>query len=110
MIKEIILDIYKKNHSGKENAISRKSFCFRYLDDIIGISDRQFRNIYSQIPIVTCNKGGFYPIRPSEIEEYRKYLHKKAISLFERFQRVYTAHPDLAGDIKQLELFARGLE
>jgi len=104
-MKSIILDIYKKNHSGKENAITRKSFCFRYLDDIIDITDRQFRQIYSQLPIVTCDKGGFYPIRKEEILEYRDYLRKKAIPLFKRFKMVCEAHPDLTGDEEQLELF-----
>jgi len=38
-MKLIVLDIYKQNHSGKENAITRKSFCLRYLDDIIDITE-----------------------------------------------------------------------
>ena len=101
----IVLDIYKKNHSGKENAITRSSFIFRYLDGIVGISDREFRNIYSQLPIVTCSKGGYYPIRREEILEYRDYLRKKAIPLFSRFKRVCDAHSGLIGDIKQMELF-----
>jgi len=101
----IVLDIYKKNHSGKENAITRSSFIFRYLDGIVGISDREFRNVYSQLPICTCDKGGFYPIRGEEILEYREYLRKKAIPLFERFRMVCDAHSDLIGDIKQMELF-----
>ena len=101
--KAIVLDIYKKNHSGKENAITRSSFIFRYLDDIMGISDRQFRQVYSQLPICTCDKGGFYPIRKDEILEYRDYLRKKAIPLFSRFKRVCDAHPDLADDEGQLE-------
>jgi len=104
-MKLIVLDIYKQNHSGKENAITRKSFCLRYLDDIIDITDRQFRQIYSQLPICTCDKGGFYPIRKEEILEYRDYLRKKAIPLFERFNRVRDAHPELAKDVEQLELF-----
>jgi len=32
-------------------------------------------------------------------------MRKKAIPLFERFNMVRDAHPELAGDIKQLELF-----
>ena len=104
----IVLDIYKKNHSGKENAVTRSSFIFRYLDGIVGISDREFRNIYSQLPIVTCSQGGYYPIRKEEILEYRDYLRKKAIPLFSRFRMVCDAHPGLADDMLQLDLF--GLE
>jgi len=101
----IVLNIYKTNHSGKENAITRTSFIFRYLDDIMGISDRQFRQVYSQLPICTCSAGGFYPIRKEEILEYRDYLRKKAIPLFERFRRVCDVHPGLIDDEGQLELF-----
>ena len=101
----IVLDIYKKNHSGKENAITRSSFIFRYLDGIVGISDREFRNVYSQLPIVTCSKGGYYPIRKEEILEYRDYLRKKAIPLFQRWNRVRQAHPELAMNAEQLGLF-----
>ena len=96
-----ILRLYKAWHSGKENAITRAKFMKENSWRLPEITDREFRKIYSNLPIVTCNTGGFYPIRPSEIEEYREYLRKKAISLFERFKMVYKAHPDLAGDVKQ---------
>ena len=104
-MKEQILQIYKQYHSGKEKAITRAKFMEKNSWRLPEMTDRQFRAIYSQLPIVTCEKGGFYPTCRVEIDEYRKYLHKKAISLFERFQRVCIAHPDLAGDIDQLELF-----
>ena len=104
-MKTIILNLYKRHHRGKENAITRTSFIFRYLDDIMGISDRQFRQLYSQLPICTCSQGGFYPIRQEEILEYRDYLRKKAIPLFSRFKRVCDAHPGLADDMGQLDLF-----
>lgn len=113
-MKEEILRIYKAHHSGKENAITRDEFIFEYnLESVwhgdifnrVNVSDRQFRQIYSQLPIVTCEKGGFYPIRKEEILEYREYLRKKAIPLFERFKRVYDAHPELADNDEQMELF-----
>jgi len=113
-MKEIILRLYKEHHSGKENAITRGNFVFKYnyqslwenkWDRWPDITDRQFRQIYSQLPICTCDKGGFYPIRKEEILEYRDYLRKKAIPLFERFNRVRDAYPELAKDVQQLELF-----
>jgi len=108
-LSEIILDKIKCNHRGKENAIKRKDlllFCaehgygeYPYL--MISLTDRQLRNIYSQLPVVTCNKGIFYPIRREEVEEFREYLRKKAIPLFERWKRVADVHLDG----KQMELF-----
>lgn len=102
-----ILDIYRKYHSGEENAITRTNFKLKHLWRLEWhlYSDRQFRRIYSQLPICTCEKGGYYPIRTSEIEEFREYMKKKAIPHFERFNRVRDAHPELIGDVKQLELF-----
>lgn len=100
-MKSAILSIYKKHHSGRENAITRDRFLMRYFP----ISDRHFRNAYSQLPICTCDKGGFYPIRKEEIEDFREYMKKKAIPHFERFNRVRDAHPELTGEIKQLGLF-----
>jgi len=103
-MKEKVLRIYKEYHSGRENAITRDRFMSKHIPAFI-ISDREFRQIYSQLPICTCSKGGFYPIRPEEILEYRDYLRKKAIPLFERFRRVCNAHPGLIDDEGQLELF-----
>jgi len=110
-MKEEILQLYKKYHSGKENAITRYEFIEKHSWILPGrgdlglwfMTDREFRNIYR-----TCDKGGFYPIRKEEILEYRDYLRKKAIPLFERWNRVRAAHPDLVGNEKQLELFEVG--
>jgi len=114
-MREEILRIYQALYQGRENAITRRRFIARhkwhpnYKQWVLPkISDRQFRQIYSQLPIVTCDKGGFYPIRKEEILEYRDYLRKKAIPLFERWNRVRAAHPDLVGNEKQLELFEVG--
>lgn len=110
-MKDEILAIYKEKHSGRENAITRDKFLdeywkyLKYWGNLSDSVDRQFRRVYSQLPICTCNKGGFYPIRKSEILEFREYMKKKAIPLFERFNLVRDAHPELTGEIKQLELF-----
>ena len=97
-----ILGLYKRYHSGKENAITRVKFISSYWE--AHFSDRQFRQVYSQLPICTCSKGGYYPIRREEILEYRDYLRKKAIPLFERWRRVQQAHPGLTDDMEQLGL------
>ena len=108
-MREKVLSLYKKHHAGRENAITRAKFISKHrwfgLRPFLYLSDREFRRIYSQLPIVTCEKGGFYPIRTEEILEYRDYLRKKAIPLFERFKRVCDAHPELWDDMDQLDLF-----
>jgi len=97
----LIAQEIEANHRGKENAIKRKdllSYCQYFEPDL---TDRELRNIYCQLPVVSCDKGIFYPIRISEVEEFRVYLRKKALPLFERWQRVASIH--YKG--KQLELF-----
>ena len=105
--KEDILNIYKAIYRGKENAITRSEFKLKHFwrFQFHPLSDREFRMIYSQLPICTCSKGGFYPIRKEEILKYRDYLRKKAIPLFERYGMVCKAHPELIDDASQLELF-----
>jgi len=108
-LKKEILDIYRSHHRGKENAITRADFIAKYerfgFVPFLFLSDRQFRQIYSEIPICTCEKGGFYPIRKAELLEYRDYLRKKAIPLFGRFNLVCDAHPELADDVGQMNLY-----
>lgn len=110
-LSEIILEKIKDDHRGKENAITRKkllsycnSYAYRQFPFFIGsFTDRQLRIVYSQLPVVTCEQGIYWPIRDSEITEFREYLQKKAIPLFERWKKVADAH--LSDDKKQMELF-----
>jgi len=101
-LSEIILEKIKKYYRGKENAIKRKDLLaiINCVYDI-ELTDRELRNIYCQLPVISCDKGIFYPTRISEVEEFRVYLRKKALPLFERWQRVASIH--YKG--KQLELF-----
>jgi hypothetical protein len=105
-IPEIVFDIIQKDYRGRENAITRDDLRERLeLWDII-ISDRKLRDIYSKLPICTCDQGVFYPVRIQEIEEYRQYLKSKAIPLFERWKMVAQAHPNLLSTRgRQMDLF-----
>ena len=114
-LSEIILGKIKRDHQGKENAITRKellSYCNqlannRYPDFWDFLTDRQLRNIYCQLPVATCNAGIFWPIRKEELYEFQTYLKKKAIPLFNRYKMVAKEHRNLMdyGDIIQWELF-----
>ena len=104
-LSEIILSRIKEFHRGKENAIKRKVLLFRILWDgsIPGLTDRQLRNVYCQLPVATCEKGIFWPVTPEEKEEFRIYLRKKALPLFDRWKMFAKVHCNDAG--KQMELF-----
>lgn len=95
IIPEIVFDIVQKDHRGRENAITRDDLRTRLRLWSVIVSDRKLRDVYSKLPICTCDQGVFYPIRVQEIEEYRRYLKSKAIPLFERWKMVAQAHPNL---------------
>jgi len=106
MIESYIFSHIKRHHRGREQSIKR--------DDLLKyarlfepkLTDRELRSVYSLLPVCTCEEGIFYPIRSGELEEYRRYLEKKAIPLFERFRMVAQAHPHLVkNESEQLKLF-----
>ena len=106
-LSEIILSKLRQQHEGKENAIKRKdllSYCHYFEPDL---TDRELRNIYCQLPVISCNVGIFWPTRKEELEEFKSYLKSKAIPLFNRYKMVAEAHEDLisGGDFLQWELW-----
>ena len=106
-LSEIILSKFRQQHEGKENAIKRKdllSYCQYFEPDL---TDRELRNIYCQLPLVSSSAGIFWPIRKEELYEFQAYLKKKAIPLFNRYKMVAEKHRHLRkdGDIIQWELF-----
>lgn len=103
-LSDFILSILRAHHRGRANAITREDL-LNYLHSLgYGLSDRDLREIYAELPIVSSSRGLFWPESRAELEEYRLYLKAKAIPLFERWQRVAQAHPELI-DAQQGELF-----
>ena len=106
-LSEIILEKIKNFHRGKENAIKRK----RLLGGIncvhgVSLTDRELRNIYCQLPVISSEAGIFWPIRQSELDEFEEYCRKKALPLFIRVKMVFEEHKDLrVGKYIQKELF-----
>jgi hypothetical protein len=103
---DFILYALRTHHRGKARAITREALraYIRQFSPSYELTDRDFRECYSKLPICTCEKGIFWPETAAELEEYRRYLKAKAIPLFERWQRVAQAHPELM-DARQMELF-----
>jgi len=104
---EIILEKIKKHYPGKENAIKRKDLLaiINFVYDV-GLTDRELRNIYCQLPVISSEAGIFWPIRQSELDEFEAYCRKKALPLFIRGKMVMEEHKDLrAGKYIQKELW-----
>lgn len=95
------------NHRGKENAIKRKdllTYVHAYGDP--DLTDRELRNIYCQLPVISSEAGIFWPIRKSELDEFEEYCRKKALPLFIRVKMVMEEHKDLRAEkYVQKELF-----
>lgn len=85
----------KQDCKGKENSICRSDlliFCQAFIKDV---TDREMRQAYSLLPICTWEKGVFWPVNESELDEFHDYLVKKAKPLFIRWRRVAQAHREL---------------
>ena len=105
-LSEIILTKIESEHRGKENAIKRKVLLTyaHYIEP--RLTDRELRNIYCQLPVVSSEAGIFWPIRQSELDEFEAYCRKKALPLFIRVKMVMEEHKDLrAGKYIQKELW-----
>ena len=103
---EIILDIIRKDHRGREGAISRGDLREKLRLWSVVIDDRRLRDAYSKLPVCVCEEGIFYPICTQEMEDFREYMKRKAIPHFDRYKRVALAHPHLLpAKGKQMELF-----
>ena len=90
---EMILEKIKKHHQGKENAIKRKDL-LAIINCVYDteLTDRELRNIYCQLPVISSEAGIFWPIRQSELDEFEAYCRKKALPLFIRVKMVMEEH------------------
>ena len=94
-LSQIILTKIKRDHQGKENAITRRQLLFYCQQFKVELRDRQLRDIYCQLPVVSGETGIFWPIRTEELDEFESYCKSKAFPLFERFRMVAKTHKKL---------------
>ena len=92
-------------HRGRENTILREKLLEYCQGFEFYMEDRDMRRIYSKLPVVSWNKGIFWPVRQAEIDEFEIYLKSKAGPLFKRLDMVKEAHKDLFQMPVQGELF-----
>ena len=96
------------SHRGRENAIPRRELADKLHRFAIDLEDRALRNIYSTLPICSCNDGIFIPRTPEEVQKYREYLrpHMSPEKVQARITILLTTWPHLAaGPGVQLEMF-----
>jgi len=101
---DLILHTLRAYHRGKGRAITREALR-EYLRQVgHDICDRDLREAYAALPVVSSPQGIFYPETRAELEECRTYYRKAALSLLGRWRRIAQAHPELI-DARQMELF-----
>jgi hypothetical protein len=94
-------------HKGRERAVPRERIFLELKIFAPDLTDRKFRDMYSNLPICSCDVGLFLPKSPQEVQEFKEYLRKKAIPMLERYKRILAYYPDLApeSEERQLEIF-----
>jgi hypothetical protein len=95
-IAEMVMAIMR-HHKGRENAITRDLLAGELALFHIDICDRDLREIYAKLPVCASDDGLFIPVRPEEVEEFRRYLLAKIppAKANERIRIVITAYPKL---------------
>lgn len=101
---DFILHALRTHHRGKARAITREALRVYLREMGYDICDRDLREAYSALPVVTCERGIFYPETAEELQACREYYRKAALSLLGRWRRIAQAHPELI-DARQMELF-----
>jgi hypothetical protein len=97
-----IIEIYKSNCVGQENAITKTKFLSWYLFNEGGISERKFRQMLAShdennlplIPVCTSNAGAFWPKSLAEVKAWERVEHKRAMSVLSRIKRVREFHEE----------------
>lgn len=103
-LSKIILAKLMADHSGKEKAIKRKDLLDYAREFSPDVTDRELRNIYCGLEVCSCNRGIFYPVKASEIREFKYYLIKKVRPMRDRWEMVAMKHQSLM-EFEQMQLF-----
>ena len=96
-----------QGHKGRVNAMPRKDLLAHLQLFRPKLNDREMRDIYSTLPICTCEDGLFLPTSPEEVREFREYIKKAwgPIVAHRRVATIVSIYPKLdPSEWKQEEL------
>jgi len=97
-----------QGHRGRANAMPRKVLLAELRLYRPSFTDRDCRELYSDLPLCSCEEGIFFPIYSIEVQEFRIYLEKKVgpIIAARRCNIIYAYYPNLRPNYGiQQELF-----
>jgi len=110
-IEEGIRSFFRINGTGRERARNRH-VVKSATEDWCGftIQDVEFRAVYAKMPdICTCEDGLFVPTTKQDLLDFKTYLEKKAIPLFDRWKRVHEHYRESLLEREQMDLFGKVL-
>lgn len=103
-----IMELLQARARGEEHALSRGHVLAELRCFDPDLSDRTMRDIYSKLPVCSCEKGLFIPLRPGEVEAFKIYMTKKngPIIAARRVAIIFSFYPKLRPTLEgQARLF-----
>ena len=101
---------FMRAHAGRDAAVPRWRVRAFLKFSRPRLTDRDFREIYTALPICTSQDGMFLPVSHEEVEEFYAYIRKGwgPIVAAKRRRTVYAFRPELRHPQRQRRLFREG--
>ena len=96
-----------QGHRGRASAMPRDKLWEQLKLFKPDLNDRDFRKLYTALPVCSCSDGLFLPITAAEVLEFRDYLSKGPggpITAWRRCATILSFYPQLAPPAEQLGL------
>jgi hypothetical protein len=96
-----------QGHKGRANAMPRKVLLAELRLFVPKLSDHECRELYSGLPLCSCEDGLFLPQTVAEVQDFRAYITKAwgPIQAHRRYATIISFYPHLAPPAEQLGLF-----
>jgi hypothetical protein len=96
-----------QGHRGRPNAMPRDRLMEALKLFKPELNDRDFRKLYTVLPVCSCSDGLFLPTSTAEVLEFRDYLSRGPggpITAWRRYATILSFYPQLAPPAEQLHL------
>ena len=96
-----------QGHRGRAAAMPRKVLLEELRLFRPKFTDRDCRELYSGLPLCSCEDGLFLPETVAEVQEFKAYITKAwgPIQAHRRYSTIISFYPQLAPPAEQLGLF-----
>jgi hypothetical protein len=77
LLSRMIMEFLQVRARGEENAVPREDVLAELRLFEPKLPDRTMRELYAKLPVCSCERGLYIPIRPGEVEAFKLYMTKK---------------------------------